>query len=354
MLESLVIQPFSLHYDCNDYHIFLYIEGHPEYESMEAMIQERGGGRVFVRAIITRHDKCQVDYLNEPQVVALYKSLGRKREVHYAPMQYARAEVEGCAHIRLRFSSLRGEDIVLESRSEEKASGEHVRLVDPLGHSGSISLPVMYPERSALCGPESSISIDGKSFGGARDVVPRLYEGLKGFYSENFRIGVFCAGSERLQVRQAPGSLRPGEKWVYASATRKGSYEIVDMRGSRVWIEGGNEKLLAEWTDEGLALRVVSLLASSRERSQSDFSLFFEPGLPISPTADGHRVRAESDFSISIDDNAALITGRATSERDGSIVELLLDPARPGWARKVATAVRPVGGALLVRTEVMA
>ncbi len=354
MLESLVIQPFSLHYDCNDYHIFLFIEGHPEYESVEAMIQERGAGRVFVRAIITGHDKRQVDYLNEPRVVALYKSLGRKREVHYAPMQYAREEVEGCANIRLRFNSSRGEAFVLECRSEEKASGAHGHLVNPLGHSGSISLPVMYPERSANCGPESHVSIGGKRFGGTPDETPRLCEGLRGFYSENFRIGVFSAGSERLQVRQAPGSPRLGERWVYESTTRTRSYEIVEARGDRIWVQGGNERLLAEWTEGGLALRSVSLLAASRERGESDFSLFFEPGLPISSTEDGRRVRSESDFSISIDENAALITGRARSERDGSVVDLLLSPARPGWARKVATAVRREGRTLLVRTEVAA
>jgi len=350
MLDQLVVQPFSLHYDCNDYHIFFLIQGHPEYESMEAMIQEREDGGVLVRTIITRGDKSQVDHLNDPEIVARYKEQGRRREVYYVPMRYTRAEVEGRMHIRLGFSSSRGEDIVMEGRSMANASASHAHLVDPLGHSGSISLPVMYPERSTLCGADSRITIDGKDLG------DEAAGSLKGFFSENFRIGVFRAGSEQLQVHQAPGSLRTGEKWVYASGSRMRCYEIVGTRGAMAWLEGENERMLAERTEDGVALRRVTVLSSSRERSQSDFSLCFESGLPISTTADGQRARAESNFSISIDGDSALITGRATSERDGSTVHLLLSPDHPGWAtdKKVATAVRREGETLVVGTEMRA
>jgi hypothetical protein len=356
MLERLIIQPFSLHYDCNDFHIFFLIHGHPDYESMEAMIQEREEGGVLVRSIITRNDKTQIDHLNDPEMVALYKERGLKREVHYAPMQYTRAEVDGRMHIRLGFSSSRGEDIVLEGRSMARASARYAHLVDPLGHSGSISLPVMYPERSTLCGEDSLITINGKELGGERDEAFGSSGSLKGFFSENFRIGVFRAGNERFQVRQAPGSLRAGEKWVYASGSRMRCYEIVGTRDGVAWLEGENERMIAERTEDGIALRRVTVLSSSRARSQSDFSLSFEPGLPISTTADGQWARAESDFSISIDDDTALITGRATSERDRGTVHLLLSPDRPGWATdmKVATAVRREGETLVVGTEVRA
>jgi hypothetical protein len=270
-------------------------------------------------------------------------------------MQYARSEVRGQKCIRIGFITPRGEAIVLESHTEGKASVEHGRLVDPLGHSGSISLPVMYPERSTLCGPRSHISIEGRSAGAAPGESPRLFEGLQGFHSENFRIGVFRAGSEQLRVRQAPGSLRPGEKWVYSSGAGTSCYEIVDTRGHILWVEGANERITAELTRGALVLRQVSILSSSRERSHSDFSLRFEPGLPISVTADGNQARSESDFSISIDDQTSLVTGRATSQRGGSGINLMLCPDRPRWAtdKKVATVVRKVGETLLLGTEVV-
>jgi hypothetical protein len=337
----LSIQPLPTFYDCNDYHVIFFIEGHPEYESMEAMIKEDEEGGAVVRAIITLLDKTQVDHTNDPELLTLYK----KRRVHFAPVRYERSEAEGRTRILVGFTSFRGEDIQMELQAASPASSEHARLFNPLGHSRNISLPVMYPERVALLDPKGTLRVG-----------PLRFQGGRGYYSENFRIGVLRASSEQLRVHQVPSRLEKGEKWVYESTGRMMSYEIRDVRDGLLRVEGRNELLTVEATGRSLALREVSSRSSSRQRKDSSFSIAFSPGLPISPSMDGRDGRSESLFSIAIDDRASLVTGTATSQWGHDGVKLVLDPAQPGWAagNKVSTSIRDTGGGLSLETEILA
>ncbi|HYO55521.1 hypothetical protein, partial [Archangium sp.] len=178
--------------------------------------------------------------------------------------------------------------------------------------------------------------------------------GRMGFYSENFRIGVLRASNEHLRIRQAPARFRPGERWVYESNGRVMTYEILGIRDNLLHVQGGNELLTVEVTEHFLALREISSFSSSRQRKNSSFSISFSPGLPISPVVNGRGGRSESLFSISIDDKAALVTGKASSERGKGRVELMLMPVQPDWAsgKKVSTAILDTGGGLILNTEI--
>jgi hypothetical protein len=342
-LERVSIQPMPLFYDCNDYHLILFLDGHPAYESVEAMVREEEGGRAMVRVILTRLDKTQVDHTNDEELPKLY----RKREVHLTPLRYERSTREGRSGFSIGFESFAGEALRMEFRAASPATSEHATLFDPLGHSSRVSLPVMFPERVALADAGSALYQDGPG-------EPRRFGSKAGFYSENFRIGVLRASREQLRVCQAPSRLGPGQQWVYESGGRTRAYEIQRVQGDTLRVRGRNELITAEVGERSLALRQVSSLASSRERRDSDFTITFQPPLPISPAEGREAVRSESDFSISIDDKRALLTGRASSERSAGQVRLVLRPAQPLWAtgRQVSTAIEDTGNGLHVDTEI--
>jgi hypothetical protein len=177
--------------------------------------------------------------------------------------------------------------------------------------------------------------------------------GGRGYYSEDFRIGVLRASHERLRVRQAPERLEVGARWVYEAGGRQRAFEVSSVRDGVLQVEGARERIEAGLTEHGLALRKVSTFASSRQRRRSDFSVTFTPGLPFSPVAEGGGDRHEARFSISIDERAALITGTARSEREQGRVRLMLVPQQPGWAagRNVSTLITHTGDELHLDTE---
>ena len=82
------IQPFDVFFRREDRHVIAFFSGHPVYEAVEAFLGRRHGRAPLVRAILTRHDQSQVDYINDRATVA-ERCAGASRsarEVHFAPV----------------------------------------------------------------------------------------------------------------------------------------------------------------------------------------------------------------------------------------------------------------------------
>src|SRR5471030_2061318 len=79
LLPPGVVQPIFLRYRRDDLHVMAFMEGHPDYEAVEAMVQSRPGGRYAIRAIITRHDQSQIDPVKKEDRIAEMR--GAEREV---------------------------------------------------------------------------------------------------------------------------------------------------------------------------------------------------------------------------------------------------------------------------------
>ncbi|MDC0709442.1 hypothetical protein POL68_13305 [Stigmatella sp. ncwal1] len=349
--QGVRIQPLPIFYECHDYHVILFLDGHPEYESVEAMISENEDGGAVVRAIITLLDKRQVDHIND----AGFSRLGTKREIHCTPVRYERSVVGGRTRIRIGFESFQEEDIHMELEAASAAAAEHACLIDPLGHSRRLSLPVMCPERVAPLGPAGRIHISSRQTRSrAAAGTSHAFKGKTGFYAENFRIGVLRASTGYLRIEQEPSRLEVGEQWVYESGGSTLRYVILGVRGNLLCIQGRNELLSVEVMENGLALRTVSSISSSKERKDSSYSIAFSPGLPISPSIDGMKRRSESHFSISIDEQSALVTGKAASEQGEGKVKLVLMPVEPHWAseRTVSTSILDAEGGLMLDTDI--
>jgi hypothetical protein len=80
------VQPFSITYAYADSHVIAFLSGHPELEAVEAFIEHRRGNRPFVRVILTRHDKSQIDYVNDHDEFVRRSKL-TERETHETPIE---------------------------------------------------------------------------------------------------------------------------------------------------------------------------------------------------------------------------------------------------------------------------
>jgi hypothetical protein len=334
-LDGLLIQPFPIQFDCNDYHFIIFFEGHPEYESIEAMIQERDGMEPYIRAIITCHDKTQTDHINDRKIYDEYKALNHSRKVCYSPMKYTNKKMWFKKHFKLEFKSYKGEDIILDFSPASKPSAKYADLIDPLGHSKSTSLPVMRPEKSTLIGAKSKVSINGIQYKIPVKIhVPIFFTGLKGFYSELFSIGIIRAVNRNITLIKLPAALVKGEHWVYRSNNKTYGYRIEQVHDDNISVVSENEKVNLEIHESVLELKAVYVYASCNNCKNAEFSICFSPSIIMQNNKTNSIQKRISEFTISINDHTSLITGTIDSEAGVNSLKLHLKPLQPEWAKE--------------------
>ena len=349
----MIIQPFPIYFDSNDYHVMLFFEDHQEYESIEAMVREQHENSTFIRAIITRKDGTQADHINDKSYVEMLENKKRKRDIYYTPIQYRRSEKKGKMHITLRFSSFKEEDIFFDFYTASKPSPKRAGLIDPGAHSGNISLPVMIPEQVTLAGPKSSITINGLDYRiPVKIKIPLLFKGMKGYYSEIFNIGVFRAGSEHLKILEAPSSFKAGEKWLYQRGNKMSAYTIEDARREKLLIVKDNEKIEAGFIDGNINIKKIFLFSDPGQSRGSVFSIEFEPFLPLK--AIDSVQNNNFTFNISIDKHSALVRGRVAIDSSDGNLNYTLIPEMPEWSikRPVSTTISKDNDLYMLKTEV--
>ena len=73
----------------------------------------------------------------------------------------------------------------------------------------------MYKERSTLAHPASKITFNGVSHDIPVKVhVLNFFKGMKGYFSENFNMGIIVSKKINLKLIQKPKNLSIGEKWL--------------------------------------------------------------------------------------------------------------------------------------------
>lgn len=355
-LSRVIMQPFPIQFDCNDYHIIIFFEGHPEYESVEAMIRERAGKEPYIRAIITFHDKLQVDHINDREIYDEMKALNINRKICYRNVEYIHTKNFLKNHFMLAFSSYKGEDILLDFYPASKPSPKYAKLIDPLGHSIDTSLPVMLPEKATLVGAKSKVIIKGVQYKIPVKVrVPVFFTGLNGFFSEVFYAGIIRAGTSRLSLIKAPKAIRQGEKWIYKSGNDIISYEIKNIEKNNIIIKSKNEKVELEITEVGLAFKTLHIYSACRNYQNTEFSMLFSPPIVLKPASINTIQKSKSNFSIAVNNHNSLITGTVEIETDLKSIKLLLEPLQPGWAteRKVSLNIDTSAESLLITTAIL-
>lgn len=343
------IQPFSILFEDHDLHVMLHFEGHKEYEAAEAMIRMgRGNEPPLIRAILTRHDQTQIDYINDKELVEQLQKQGASRETYYADIQYNWDLEKSRPEVFLRFRTINDELIEFNLYTVGKPTKKHGGLTDPEGHAKDSALPVMYRGKSTLASKKSSIFIDGISYKIPYMIrIPLFFTGMKGYYTEEFLIGVLFAGEKELSLEKAPLALAEGEKWIYKAGDLEKQYMITEIQDHKLKIISDHEVIKAEIVDGEIGIDEIILFSPfSQERL---FSLSFFPALVLCAEN-----RNEVEFSISIDEKTPFVTGVLSKEETNSGIVLRLVPKEPRWAveRVIKTEVGVTGDEIRISIKV--
>ncbi len=348
MLKNLFIQPFSLFFARDDIHIMLYFKGHPQYESIEAMVQKRKGREHLVRAIITYHDQSQTDYINDEIMVEEMKSEGVKREIYFAPIKYFRNPESEKPILSLGFETIKHEFIDFVFHSAGPPLQMFSGLINPESHSIKTELPLMYRDRSTLSSPKSTIKIDGVNYAIPKKIwIPIFFTGMKGYYSENFSIGIFRSNAKNLRIIQIPKSLSAGEKWIYQADRSTEIYEITE-RNRRTVIRYNNQKIAAYENNGSFEINNI-VLSDGGNIHNGKFLVEFKPGLSL------NRPRDKIKFSLSIDNHDRLVEGVIKSVGAENKFRIVMIPEHPKWAvnRIVLVEYKKVGKEIQVNNSIL-
>nr|AYM54196.1 hypothetical protein [Sorangium cellulosum] len=344
-----LVQPFLITFDRHEHHVIVFVADHPDYEAVEAMVTLRGDQPPLIRAVLNQHDGFQIDHFNDAELARDWAALFTGRRAVYTPIRFAVRRVDGIPRLRLRFTSYRGEDVDLYFEGAAPPTPELGGFINPGEHAAGASLPVMWASRSSAPSDATALTIDEEPFtvAGPAPGVPG------GFYTRDFRIGVFRAGHLELELLSAPSRLEEGEYWVYKDhLDNLHLYEILAALGNELTIRKTTtspalteEILTAERVGRRIELR--SVRATGR-KGDDDAA---PPPPPAGLTLD---LSTPGRFSVSLDEHADLVTGTASHEQRAATQEWALQPVEPSWAtnRRVTAAVTRHGDAYLIDGEI--
>lgn len=320
-LPPFLVNPIPLQYVDDDWHVIAFFSGHPRFECVEAMFSPGADGTFSVRAILTRHDQTQVDFVNDPGLLAGELAAERTRVLR--KMEVDVGEHDGLPVVEVRFDSLENESVVLRLACASRPDPSRGGLTDPGAHALGSSLPLMWRAASAVAGAASSVHIAG-----VRYPMPEVFRqgphfvAHQGFCTQGFHMAAIRNESRSLRVVRQPRSLRPGEQWVYETPSGELVYEIhakqEDQTLRIVSSARQGETVYAKATPGGLAWSriVVPPLRTQGEGA----SISFDPS---------------GAFTIGVDGHGDVLRGTISAPDAHS---LLLAPQTPAWA--IARPVR--------------
>jgi hypothetical protein len=324
LLPPDVLQPFFLRFHRDDLHVMAFIEGHPQYESVEAMIKHRADGASNIRAIITLHDQSQIDHINNE--TGLLQMRGAKRTVCGRAIALETG-VNGDKHrARIAFVSHAGEAIDLDVTTVGPPDRARAGLSDPGGHSATSSLPIMWRGASSVAGPESQVLIAGQRFG----VPPKRHGGAlvgyEGYYTEGHSMGVLRAGEVDLKLLRKPDRLELGADWVFETAERTITYRVSDRSPEGAFritrLDESGETITAHAADERLRLMEIRLAADD-DPTRGLVLSFEEAGC----------------FRFDMEGTKGLVSGRVGVTEVPKQTRIRLEPLQPAWATKRGVSV---------------
>jgi hypothetical protein len=325
--------PVGVEFRRDDAHVIAFLGGHPEYEAVEVFATRSPGAPALLRAILTRHDQTQVDHVSDPVLVGVQRASVPSRSIVSTDVQYAETTQDGRTHVRLAFTSFRGERVVLELAATP-ATQAFGGLTDPEGHAPDV-LPIMWRDASAIAGAGTRCLID--------DVPCELApfgDGVKAFHTVGFAVGLVVSREIALRVIESPRALVAGAHWRFRRHDEELVYEVVDAGPARVVIRGtsrAGETIDAVVLDGRLAPTAVTFPSASARGGE--LVVRFAPFL-----RDGAR------FAVDVDAHRDLLTGDIA----GTAANFYALFDAPSWARSrtVRVRLRRTGDEVAIATAV--
>lgn len=342
----VVIQPLPVDFEAYDCHVILYLKGHKDYESIEAMIRENNSGKPFIRAVITLHGGLQINHINDEAFAGISKQSKKYTKIYFSTVKYESIYKKKYIEINLSFTSYRNEEIVLHFITAGKAKSPGTGLLNPGRRSYRLTLPVIYPELTSNAGKGSYVTINGQ-YCGIPVIAGKLpaFSRLKGYYSEHFNIADLRAGTRNIQITASPSAARAGEEWVYKLNGKSESYRISDIQENIITIQGDSCVIIAAILNNDVFIEHMTFHTI---KPCKDFmprlTIAFTPPVPAF-TSLNTGVFCNSKFSISLNNHNDLVTGKVQANTANGVLSLALLPLEPEWAaaRQVHLTIKKQG-----------
>jgi hypothetical protein len=318
-----LVNPIPLQYVDDDRHVIAFFSGHPQFECVEAVFSPRGDGTFSTRAILTRRDQTQIDFVND--TASLTSELGLERTMVLRNIGVTLDEREGLPVTEVQFESHENELVVLRVACGSPPDPSRGGVTDPGSHALGSSLPLMLRRASALAGPSSSVHIAG-----IRYPIPEMFRkgphfvAHHGYYTQGFHMAAIRNGSRSLRILRQPSAFRVGEQWEYEMSSGKLIYEIQSRENGRtlriVSSAKQVETVYAVATARGLVLSKIALQAFHTQSEGTVVSFGQSNG-----------------FSVRVDAHADVVSGSTFAPDANS---LTLEPKAPAWAIPRAVHIR--------------
>jgi hypothetical protein len=323
LMPAGVLQPFPLRFRRDDLHVMAFFKGHPKYEAVEAMIQVRTDRGNSIRAIITRHDQTQIDYVNDDALLAAHR--GSDRECLRRQIDLETESLAEGRRARLEFRSQAGERVALDMVSAGQPDVKRGGLSDPGGHSAGSALPLMWRGATTLAGPRTKVTIDGVEYPVPEKIRAGPFVAHEGYFTERHSMGAIRSGTVSARLLKTPDRLDVGAEWVLQHDDDETTYRVTARGGDGMLcitkLDGAGETITAYAIEDRLAVTRISLPADAGSTD----------GLVLAFGRD-------AGFGLSIEGQPDIVSGGVhLAERpDGSVISLR--PLQPAWA--VARIVR--------------
>jgi hypothetical protein len=325
-LPAGFVQPVFLTYAPDDLHIMAVMDGHPDYEAVEAMIRKRMDGGYAIRAIVTRHDQSQVDHINDDEVAR--EMAGADRAMVRRAITLTLSSVGARPRAVLAFESFAGEAVQLDITAAGPPVAAGAGLTDPGDHSRDVSLPLMWRGASALAGPQTHVTVDGRRYGTPFRFARGPFVAHEGYFTERHLMGAVRAGVVEQTLIAAPALAAAGADWIFERDGRRVVWRAADAGDGRLRIDSDGESVIARPAGASLILE--------RVRLGGDDGLSLDFG--------------DATFAFAMAGQNDLVTGRLGAS-PGSIS---LEPTDPAWAvaRAVHVTCRRDGNRLTATTTI--
>ncbi len=321
LLPPNVVQPLPLIFRHDDYHVIAFIEGHPDYEAVEAMISKTADGAYSIRAILTRHDQSQIDHINDDLI--LEQMRGTRREMCRRSVVFERGDLRGRQHLHLAFESHLGEPVALEFTTIGPIDRAGAGLTDPGGHSRTGSLPIMFRQASALAGPDARVTFGGSTFNVPVEIRRGSFVAHRAFFTEGFAMAAIRAGTRKLRLVDSPRHFDVGAECLFDSDGRELRYRVSN-RGAdgKVLIERGDgrETVVASLQEDALEITKIEMRDRSKDR-------------PLTLSFGSRR------FTVSLTGAGDLLKGDFGGSGSAERWVVKLRPTEPDWAISRAVTV---------------
>ena len=307
------VVPLISHHHPFDHHWYVWLPRHPKYEAVEVMtIDTPHNPYRLVWVFFTEREgaKRQHHFMDDP-LIAESTDYFHYREIDYRRTGEA-AEGQG---VQVSFTGLDGARVEVEIDAEgmpltPKGAG----LTDQSGHGAERVVMLFHRERNALA-ERNRVTIDGQDFSFRAGDDPEGKHRFVAAYSVGIQIVVFPFGQWTFSASEARLSDNVAGLSFNVEAQNEGTALVADLPGyqNRTTIELDAVGALERYRhDMGSHRMVISL----------------DEALPLT----GAQPQTVSRFSILMDPDEAVASGRIVSEPTESGRRLLWTIDTPTWA----------------------